>query len=184
MCLGAKGYIGGRKSDDSFEKELNLPLPEMTFGNNSLVLEYDTESSGSSSNSTTSSLPSAATAQPSASATSALSSGAESASGQAPPRAKLRLEWNTMESLAGVATGEGWEERVGGGVKVSMADTWGKNRSTPSALLSDTPLPSKPVKPHDWTYSTCYRGSAGGAGGAEVCLDLFHLLYPYVLWHH
>jgi type 2A phosphatase activator TIP41 len=27
-----------------------------------------------------------------------------------------------------VATGEGWEERVGGGVKVSMAEQWGKNR--------------------------------------------------------
>lgn len=29
-------------------------------------------------------------------------------------------------------------------------------------LLSDTPLPSKPVKPHDWTYSTCYAGCTAG----------------------
>lgn len=29
---------------------------------------------------------------------------------------KCTLEFDTLEALAGVATGEGWEERVGGGV--------------------------------------------------------------------
>ena len=38
------------------------------------------------------------------------------------------LSFDAIGALAGVATGEGWEERVGGGVKVSMAETWGKNR--------------------------------------------------------
>ena len=32
------------------------------------------------------------------------------------------------------------------------------SRKTPS-LLSETPVPAKPVRPHDWTYSTCYAGS-------------------------
>lgn len=35
-------------------------------------------------------------------------------------------------------------------------------RSQPSQLLSDTPLPAKPVKPHDWTFSTCHTGRMNG----------------------
>jgi len=67
------------------EKKLNLPLPEMTFGNNSLLLEYQ---------------------------------GGE----------EVTMRFNGLEALAEVGVGEGWEERVGGGVLVSMAETWGKNR--------------------------------------------------------
>jgi type 2A phosphatase activator TIP41 len=37
-----------------------------------------------------------------------------------------------------------------------------KTRTQPSQLLSDTPLPARPVKPHDWTYSTCHTGSIAG----------------------
>ena len=33
-----------------------------------------------------------------------------------------------LDALAEVAVGEGWEQRVGGGVKVSMAEAWGKSR--------------------------------------------------------
>jgi type 2A phosphatase activator TIP41 len=72
---------------EAHEKELGLPLPEMTFGNNSLVLEYGPEGEGCTG-----------------------------------------IAFDTMHALAGVATGEGWEERVGGGVLVSMAETWSKGR--------------------------------------------------------
>lgn len=68
------------------EKRLNLPLPEMTFGNNSLLLTYQ--------------------------------GGDE----------ETTFRFNGLEALAEVGVGEGWEERVGGGVLVSMAETWGKNR--------------------------------------------------------
>ena len=74
----------------SAEKSLNLPLPEMTFGNNSLHLTYRPASSSEN---------------------------------------LVELRFATLDALAGVAVGEGWEERVGGGVKVSMAETWGKSRS-------------------------------------------------------
>ncbi|ORY20915.1 TIP41-like family-domain-containing protein [Naematelia encephala] len=111
---------------DMNEKSLNLPLPEMTFGNNGLSVNYEPHASS-----------------------------------------KLELKFDTIDALAGVAVGEGWEERVGGGVKVSMAEAWGKSRTSPSVLLSDTPLPSKPVKPHDWTYSTCYSGSIAGPSSSR-----------------
>jgi len=42
-----------------------------------------------------------------------------------------------------------------------MAESWGKNRALPSVLLAES-LPVKPVKPHDWTYSTCHAGSVAG----------------------
>jgi len=34
--------------------------------------------------------------------------------------------------------------------------------SEPNQLLSEAPLPTRPVKPHDWTYSTCHTGSLAG----------------------
>ena len=67
------------------EKRLNLPLPEMTFGNNSLLLKYQGDE-------------------------------------------EITMRFNGLEALAEVGVGEGWEERIGGGVLVSMAETWGKNR--------------------------------------------------------
>jgi type 2A phosphatase activator TIP41 len=67
------------------EKRLNLPLPEMTFGNNSLVLKFEGDE-------------------------------------------EVIMRFNGLEALAEVGVGEGWEERVGGGVLVSMAESWGKNR--------------------------------------------------------
>jgi type 2A phosphatase activator TIP41 len=38
------------------------------------------------------------------------------------------MVFDTMDALRMVAAGEGWEERVGGGVLVSMAETWSKGR--------------------------------------------------------
>lgn len=38
------------------------------------------------------------------------------------------MTFNGLEALAEVGTGEGWEDRTGGAVLVSMAETWGKNR--------------------------------------------------------
>jgi type 2A phosphatase activator TIP41 len=145
----------------------------MSFGNNSLTLSYDPSTSYSS--------------------TSALSPSASNSAGES----STSLRFQTLEALGGVAVGEGWEERIGGGVKVSMAESWGKSRlvsthypetsrtrprglyvhggfrSNPSALLSDIPLPSKPVKPHDWTYSTIYAGSVAGPSVSTYCSPYF-----------
>lgn len=68
-------------ADGSAEKALSLPLPEMTFGNNSLTLSHD---------------------------------------------CGAQIVFDTLSALGEVATGEGWEERVGGGVLVSMAEKWAK----------------------------------------------------------
>nr|XP_031860691.1 uncharacterized protein CI109_003734 [Kwoniella shandongensis]KAA5527763.1 hypothetical protein CI109_003734 [Kwoniella shandongensis] len=130
------------KEIDAAEKSLLLPLPEMTFGNNSLSLTYDPSSSSSSI---------------SGSSSTYQAQQVDENSGE-----KVEIRFDTLDALAGVAVGEGWEERVGGGVLVSMAEKWGKSRSSPNSMLTDTPLPSKPVKPHDWTYSTCYAGSIAG----------------------
>jgi type 2A phosphatase activator TIP41 len=83
----------------------------MTFGNNSLSLTYNPSS-------TKLSVP----AGSGSSSTAARSDGRHEA-------AAFSLRFDTIDALAGVATGEGWEDTVGGGVKVAMADTWGKNRS-------------------------------------------------------
>jgi type 2A phosphatase activator TIP41 len=40
----------------------------------------------------------------------------------------LSLKFTSLAALAGVASGEGWEERVGGGVQVAMAESWSQNR--------------------------------------------------------
>ncbi|WVQ75824.1 hypothetical protein IAR50_005457 [Cryptococcus sp. DSM 104548] len=157
-----KPILNGKEIDAS-EKALNLPLPEMTFGNNSLTLTYDP--------STPSPLEPSVHSSPTSAASLSSANGHESIPG------KLSLSFKTIDALSGVATGEGWEERVGGGVLVSMAEKWGQNKSwasenaastalpgqpSSSGGLFDVPVPSKPVKPHDWTYSTCYAGSVTG----------------------
>ncbi|WWD07480.1 hypothetical protein V865_005581 [Kwoniella europaea PYCC6329] len=126
-----KPILNGKEIDVA-EKSLNLPLPEMTFGNNSLSLSYSPSSSSSSSS----------------------TSNDKDENG-------VQLRFDSMEALSGVATGEGWEERVGGGVKVSMAEKW-SSKSSSNSFSGDSPIPTKPVKPHDWTFSTCYPGSVSG----------------------
>jgi type 2A phosphatase activator TIP41 len=105
--------MGRRLGNDSdlmcrAEKRLNLPLPEMTFGNNSLTLTYAPSSSSSPS------------------AQSALG---ETASPSDPEVIGISISWNALDALAQVAVGEGWEERDGGGVQVAMAEKWSKGRS-------------------------------------------------------
>lgn len=98
-----------RQADARLEKELRLPLPEMTFGHNSLVLQHPL----------------------------------------------VTLSFDTLGALRAVPVGEGWEERCGGGVLVSMADAW-KNRKVEDVA-------AKPVRPHDWTFSTCFNGSTSSS---------------------
>lgn len=98
-----------RQVDARLEKELRLPLPEMTFGHNSLVLQHPL----------------------------------------------VTLSFDTLGALRAVPVGEGWEERCGGGVLVSMADAW-KNRKVEDVA-------AKPVRPHDWTFSTCFNGSTSSS---------------------
>nr|ODO04454.1 hypothetical protein L204_00814 [Cryptococcus depauperatus CBS 7855] len=135
--VATKKPILNGKEIEGAEKLLSLPLPEMTFGNNSLSLTYN----------------------PSAPLTTTSS---------------IEIRFQAKDALAGVATGEGWEERVGGGVLVSMAERWSKNKSwthggapSPTSSAFDVPMPSKPVKPHDWTYSTCYAGTVAGPSKFE-----------------
>ncbi|KLT44176.1 TIP41-domain-containing protein [Cutaneotrichosporon oleaginosum] len=104
------------KEIDAVEKELSLPLPEMTFGNNGLHLAFD---------------------------------------------GGVTITFDGISALREVAVGDGWEERVGGGVLVAMADSWSKRSAT--SALSDVPLSTKPVRPHDWTFSTTYCGTVTGS---------------------
>lgn len=90
---------------EAAEKTLSLPLPEMTFGNNSLVLTYDPNATGPR------------RAAP-----------ARAASGSGAVAEPSSLAFDTLTALRQVATGEGWEDRVGGGVLVSMAEKWSKGR--------------------------------------------------------
>ncbi|TXT04891.1 hypothetical protein VHUM_03974 [Vanrija humicola] len=110
--------LNGREIEAAETTLAGLPLPEMTFGNNTLTLAHG---SGTT------------------------------------------LHFDALESLKAVAVGEGWEERVGGAVLVSMADKWSGHREAATAL-TDVPLSSKPVRPHDWTFSTCYPGHTSGGG--------------------
>ena len=60
-----------------------------------------------------------------------------------------------MEALEGVATGEGWEDRIGGGVKVSMADQWTKSRCVESSACTVS-------------EEVCADGSSGGRHRCSV----------------
>lgn len=40
----------------------------------------------------------------------------------------VNLSFKILDVLVGVVIGEGWEDRVGGGVLVSMVEKWGKNK--------------------------------------------------------
>ncbi|KAL7415860.1 TIP41-like family-domain-containing protein [Mrakia frigida] len=70
----------------------------------------------------------------------------------------FKCRFGALESLAEVRVGAGWEAS-GGGVKVKHAEEWGKTRTTaPTPLSPQTPLPTTPVKPFDWTYSSLHTG--------------------------
>lgn len=89
----------------------------MTFGNNHLTLSYRPGSSSRTgfSGEPSSSDPTAGQAGP--------SGGADGGA--------LTISWNAVDALAECGVGEGWEERVGGGVQVSMAEQWSKPRYVP-----------------------------------------------------
>lgn len=114
----ATDFVSELIANPSLEKELRLPLPEMTFGHNSLVIQHPL----------------------------------------------VTLSFDTLGALRAVPVGEGWEERCGGGVLVSMADAW-KNRKVEDVA-------AKPVRPHDWTFSTCFNGAttAGFEGGRDASM--------------
>lgn len=99
---------------EAAEKALSLPLPEMTFGNNSLVLTFEPSGFGSRA-----SIPVTSAGPDSSASTSAPDSSVAADS-------QIRLAFDTLTALGQVATGEGWEDRVGGGVLVSMAEKWSK----------------------------------------------------------
>lgn len=80
----------------------------MTFGNNSLTLRY---------------LPGSSPPHVQAAGQSSMIP-----EGQPSDASAVRLTWNALDALAEVAVGEGWEERVGGGVQVAMAEKWSKGR--------------------------------------------------------
>jgi hypothetical protein len=54
---------------------------------------------------------------------------------------------------------------------------WADDRTQPSQLLSDSPLPARPVKPHDWTYSSCHTGQIAGPSVCPLTLSIFIRLF-------
>jgi len=101
----------------------------------------------------------------------------------------LELRFTSLTALSHVATGEGWEDRIGGGVQVAMAEQWSQNRydivtrrrwlrnaysnssrAQGTSYLSDIPISDKPTKPFDWTYSTTFSGELS-EGDREVRRD-------------
>ena len=123
MSSTTREMWSGELTGSRAEKKLGMPLPEMTFGNNSLVLHYDPSSSTSQ----------LSTSIQSTQITSTATDGSENGAG---PSTARRIVFDAMQALESVAVGEGWEERVGGGVKVSMADKWSKRRSVQIAIHS------------------------------------------------
>ena len=108
----------------SAEKKLNLPLPEMTFGNNALTLTYTPATTNPPLNTSTNSP--------------THHSGANQSEIDGTERASqaVTISFNAIEALGAVPVGEGWEEEVGGGVRVSMADKWGKQRYVQLDLIT------------------------------------------------
>lgn len=51
----------------------------------------------------------------------------------------MTISWNAIDALAECGVGEGWEERVGGGVQVSMAEQWSKTRYVPRKIVGLQP---------------------------------------------
>lgn len=47
----------------------------------------------------------------------------------------LELRFTSLAALSRVATGEGWEDRIGGGVQVAMAEQWSQNRYDTVTLI-------------------------------------------------
>ncbi|GAA5834404.1 hypothetical protein JCM9279_004306 [Rhodotorula babjevae] len=95
---------------DAASAKLDLALPEICFGNNSLAIHH--HPSGFS------------------------------------------LEWNTLDMLAAVKKGDGWDSLPGAGaVRVAHADEWSRGQA---ASGSTTDLTVQ--KPFDWTYTTLHRG--------------------------
>ncbi|KPV78502.1 uncharacterized protein RHOBADRAFT_721, partial [Rhodotorula graminis WP1] len=96
---------------DAASAQLDLALPEICFGNNSLALHH--EPSG------------------------------------------FTLEWNTLDMLAAVKKGDGWDAQPGAGaVRVAHADEWSRGQAA-SGSTNDLTV----QKPFDWTYTTLHRGS-------------------------
>lgn len=54
--------------------------------------------------------------------------GSSSRAGEGDGDGAVKMIFNGLNALSEVGTGEGWEDRTGGAVFVSMAETWGKNR--------------------------------------------------------
>lgn len=73
---------------------------------------------------------------------------------------RVDITFDTLGALRAVPVGEGWEERDGGGVLVSMADKW-KDRKVEDVA-------AKPVRPHDWTFSSCFKGESGGVSPSSA----------------
>ncbi|GAA5914211.1 hypothetical protein JCM8208_001520 [Rhodotorula glutinis] len=95
---------------DAASAQLDLALPEICFGNNSLAIHH------------------------------------------AP--SGFSLEWNTLDMLAAVKKGDGWDAQPGAGaVRVAHADEWSRGQA---ASGSTTDLTVQ--KPFDWTYTTLHRG--------------------------
>ncbi|KAJ3932178.1 MAG: type 2A phosphatase activator TIP41 [Lentinula lateritia] len=141
------------QSDLSTGSDGGLPLPEMTFGSNSLKMEWRTsgfigQDRRQKRNRSRDQAGAGADKEGDTSAESDLEEAAEE------EEAEWIYEFDTLHALLGVK--KGYLEPGDGGVKVGYAEEWLKSRTGPSPLL---PMPKTvPTKPYDWTYTTTYCG--------------------------
>ncbi|KAJ3836444.1 type 2A phosphatase activator TIP41 [Lentinula raphanica] len=129
-----------------------IPLPEMTFGSNSLKIEWrsggfiipDKRQKRKLKHNPNE----ADTQQPD------YASESEAEEEKEDTKPQWTYEFDTLHALLNVKKGE--LEPGDGGVKVGYAEEWLKSRTGPSPLL---PMPKTvPTKPYDWTYTTTYCG--------------------------
>ncbi|KAJ4479195.1 type 2A phosphatase activator TIP41 [Lentinula aciculospora] len=145
------------QSDLSSGNDGGIPLPEMTFGNNSLKIEWKPggfigRDKRQKRNRNPNHIDNAKEQDYSS------ESEAEEETQDA-SEAEWKYEFDTLHALLGVKKGE--LEPGDGGVKVGYAEEWLKSRTGPSPLL---PMPKTvPTKPYDWTYTTTYCGHSSSS---------------------
>jgi hypothetical protein len=90
---------------------------------------------------------------------------------------EVEMRFNGLDALAVVGVGEGWEDRTGGAVLVSMAETWGKNRSV--LVLSDR---TYGANGQNTTQSITFRYTITRPSCQTSRLDIFDMSYWINSW--
>lgn len=129
---------------DACQAEVGINLPEMLFGNNSLVLEWFGPDSGVGAGPTREDGEDIA----------------ETVEGKTP---LWRYEFRAEDALKRVHRGA--SEPGDGCVKVGYSEAWLRSRTGPSA---ESPMPETvEIKPYDWTYTALYPGHTSVPKGLD-----------------